>query len=109
MRADIITSLKKKAEEVAGKFSNFNREKNTTNEVFSVSKITPLSETTAIIYFTKITRKMAIAFCYYIKLGSPSGYWEYFFPTDAHVLGMARVEEALLKIEKYNFEQTYRT
>ena len=72
---------------VAERFSNKSRQGNINNETFSVDEIIPTSDDSAVVNFKKNTGKLAVAFCYYINRGRSKG-WKYFFPTDAHVVGM---------------------
>ena len=85
----------------ANNFSNPDRALNGNKEIFEVGTIHPLSELTAIVVFDKSSGKKAMAFYYWIN--SQGGHWRYFFPTDSHVLGMAKVAKYLEKIEQFNY------
>ena len=76
MNRDIALKLVEKAEEVAKHYSNPDREFNFNKETFTVAKIKPLSELTALIFFDKTGGKKAIAFAYWMK--NNGGYWAYF-------------------------------
>ena len=102
MKKEVAQKLKTKAEEIATNFSRDDRAYNFSGETFSVSLIIPLSENTAAVLFDKSSGKQAVAFCYYIAMNN--GTWQYFFPTDSHVLGMAGLADILRGVEKFNFE-----
>lgn len=90
------------AVEVAMRYSNSNREFNHNSETFDVSRITVLSDTTAVVYFKKSPGdKLAAAFFYWTNGGG--GRWNYFFPTDSHVIGMVNFKDKLLAVEQNNF------
>ena len=101
MKKELAIKLKSKAEEIARNFSHSDREFNYSNETFEVNSITPLSETTACIEFRKSSKKLGIAFCYWINMGG--GQWRYFFPTYDHCMGAEKLRELLYSIEKKNF------
>lgn len=100
MTKERVHKLKNKAEEVAKMFSNPDREFNHTNETFKVVSIKPLSELTAGILFKKSTGKIALAIAFWKN--NKGGHWDYFFPTDSHVLGFRKIEKLLEKVEEYN-------
>jgi hypothetical protein len=101
MKKDLARKLNAKAQEIALAFSNPDREFNHGKETFIVSEIKPLSEVTAAILFKKNTGKIGMAFCYWTNGGG--GKWNYFFPTDSHVLGMGKVAPLLNEVEEHNF------
>jgi hypothetical protein len=102
MNKDIAELLKEKAVEIAKYYSDKNREKNYSNETFSISKIIPLSEFSAAVEFIKTpSHKKAVAALFWINAGE--GYWIYFFPTDSHLLGMKYFEDIKQKVEENNF------
>lgn len=101
MKAEIKKKLKDAAEEAARRFSDKSRERNFSQEDFAVHRIVPLSEFTAVVIFLKSSGLFSIAFFYHVK-----EYWNYFFPTDSHLLGMRYVEEWKKKIEDDNFNKT---
>tara|TARA_R100001126_G_C4803279_1_gene138010 strand:+ start:285 stop:599 length:315 start_codon:yes stop_codon:yes gene_type:complete len=100
MTKDRVHKLKQKAQEIAKAFSNPNREFNHTNETFEVAKIKPLSELTAGILFQKSSGKLALAIAFWKN--NKGGNWDYFFPTDSHVLGFRKMEKLLESVEEYN-------
>ena len=102
MQKDRAIKLKELSKRIAENFSNPNREFNHTNETFEVSKIIPLSESTAIIRFKKSTGKLGLAFCYWINMSG--GNWMYFFPTYDHCAGFDMLKDQLHKVEIHNFE-----
>ena len=69
MKKSLALKLQYRAEEVAKKFSNFDREKNHNNETFELVIIRPLSDYTAAVIYEKDTGKRAIAFFYYVDSG----------------------------------------
>jgi hypothetical protein len=104
MRKDLVESLWVKARDIARVFSNPERALNNNREVFSVLEIVPMSESVAVVIFSKMpTNKKALAVCVYINGGD--GYWQYFFPTDSHVLGLKHLDEELHKVELFNFDK----
>jgi hypothetical protein len=103
MNKDVKDKLRLKVKEVGQRFSNPDREFNFTNETFEIEKVKILSENTALAYYKKNTGKKAVFFFYYIKAND--GYWNYFVPTDSHILGMINVNRFKQEIEDYNFEQ----
>ena len=101
MTKDRVNKLNQKAREIAEMFSNPNRQFNHTNETFTVAKIKPLSELTAGILFQKSSGKMALAIAFWKN--NKGGHWDYFFPTDSHVLGFRKIEKLLESVEEYNY------
>ena len=101
MTKDRVHKLNQKAQEIAKAFSNPNREFNHTNETFEVAKIKPLSEITAGILFKKSSGKMALAIAFWKN--NRGGHWDYFFPTDSHVLGFRKIERLLERVEAKNY------
>ena len=102
MNKQIALKLMEKAEEIAVKFSNPDREKNYNKETFKVEKIIPMSEKTAVIVFDKNTGKKAMVFAFW--LGMNEGFWSYFFPTESHIVGMGKVTHVMQSVEEFNFK-----
>ena len=100
MTKDRVNKLNEKATEIAEMFSNPNRQFNHTNETFTVEFIQPLSEMVAAIYFKKTSGKIALAIAFWKN--NKGGHWDYFFPTDSHVLGFRKMEKLLESVEGYN-------
>lgn len=98
MNQEFRIEIEKKAAEVAVKYSSPARECNKNQETFSVNEVIPLSETTAAVLFLKNTGKLGMAFFYRIY----GGYWQYFFPTDSHLLGMAQAGNIKAEAERHN-------
>ena len=105
MRKVLALKLREKAEKIAYNFSRPDREKNVSKEIFTVKKIEPLSESTAIVHFQKNTGKVGIAFCYWIYMNG--GQWEYFFPTYDHCVGAEKIREILHSVEVDNFDKNF--
>ena len=103
MKKDRVQKLNLKAKEIAEMFSNPDREFNHTKEVFKVVKIKPLSELTAGILFKKSSGKLALAIAFWKN--NKGGHWDYFFPTDSHVLGFRKMEKLLESVEEYNIDK----
>ena len=101
MNKEIALKLKAKIDWIANKYSNPNREKNGNNETFSLNKIIPLSEYTAVAFFNKSSEKQALAFLYYVSY--QDGYWGYFFLKESHVFGMSKITKYLQEVEEFNF------
>ena len=104
MNRDRALELKKFAQTIADRFSNFNRDGNQNKETFTVHDIIPLSDDSAVINFKKNTGKIAVAFAYYITKGRSKG-WKYFFPTDSHVSGMQAFHFYKLQAERINYSK----
>lgn len=107
MRKELALALEKKAEEIAKNFSRSDRKMNYGNETFSVEEIIPLSESTAIIEFSKNTGKKAVVIAYHTN--SMGGKWNYFFPTYDHCVGFEKVREYLHEVEQKNFPLNFVT
>lgn len=106
MQKVVAAKLKEKADWVAQVYSNPDREKNTNGETFILEKVCPLSEFTAYGLFRKNTGKMAIAFFYYLQ--ASGGRWEYFFPTDSHIIGMGALGRIKMNIERENWDKNFK-
>ena len=100
MTNEIAQALQAKADEVATRFSNPNRNHNYSGELFSVLQIKPLSEHTAAVIYEKDSGKQAVAFFYWMPKQNE---WWYFFPTDSHLLGMSQFPSIKAAIEQDNF------
>jgi hypothetical protein len=92
---------------VAERFSNKTRQGNVNNETFGVDEIIPTSDDSAVVNFKKNTGKLAVAFCYYINRGRSKG-WKYFFPTDAHTVGMNAFAFYKLEAERKNYKHNFK-
>ena len=103
MKKDRVQKLNLKAKEIAEMFSNPNRQFNFNKETFTVEFIQPLSEMVAAIYFKKTSGKIALAIAFWKN--NKGGHWDYFFPTDSHVLGFRKMEKLLESVEEYNIEK----
>jgi len=101
MNKEVALKLSAKAKEIAKNFSNVNREFNRNNESFTLNKIIPLSEKTAVAIYDKSSRKKAIAFLYWINMGA--GGWYYFIPTESHAYGMVKIQKYLQEVEEHNY------
>ena len=106
MNKPLVVSLHKFAETVAKRFSKPNREGNYKAETFSVYEVIPTSDQTAVVFFKISTKKLGLAFFYYINRGSSMG-WKYFFPTDSHVVGMMATHFYKLEVERYNMSKNF--
>jgi len=102
MNKSIAQTLLRKAEEIADRYSNKDREFNTNKEKFTLEKVKPLSETTAIAIYSKTGGKKAIAFLFHVIMNE--GTWMYVFPTESHIVGMQRLANELQEIDLYNFK-----
>lgn len=102
MRKETVESLIIKANEVARIYSDPNRQYNGNKETFSLEKVYPLSDSTALVQYLKSGGKRALLFFYYVKGGD---FWNYFFPTDSHILGMSKVADFKLQMEQLNFDK----
>ena len=104
MNKEVAIHLKSRAEEVAKTFSNPDREHNHTGEVFSVKSVRPLSDHMAAVIYKKTSGKLALALFYYIPAKTR---WEYFFPTDSHILGLPQIPQLKHNIEEYNYSANF--
>ena len=104
MNKQVAIHLKEKAEEVAKVISNPNRDHNHTNEEFSVKSVRPLSDHMAAVIYKKTSGKLALALFYYIPAKTR---WEYFFPTDSHILGLSQIPQLKHNIEEYNYSANF--
>lgn len=82
-------------------FSNPDRQFNYNKETFTVEFIQPLSEMVAAIYFKKTSGKIALSVAFWKN--NKGGHWDYFFPTDSHVLGFRKIERLLERVEGKNY------
>jgi len=106
MNKQVAKKLRQEAMKVGLLYSNKNREHNHNNETFIVETIKPMSEYTAAVnYRKKPTDKLALAFFYYINTGD--GYWNYFFPSDSHIIGFETFGSLKQKVEDQNFEKNF--
>ena len=101
MNKQVAIDLIAHAEEVARRFSHTDRAKNVSDESFSIKEIRPLSEHMATVFYLKSSGKLAMAIFYYIAGQSR---WEYFFPTDSHLLGLSELTKLKAEVEKFNFK-----
>lgn len=98
MKSETAQELITYAQESASYFSDPSREYNYNNERYTVDKITPTSEHTALIVYRKSSGKFACQFAYYVK-----NKWWSFFPTDSHIEGFRQLVNMKYKIEDANF------
>ena len=103
MKKDRVIKLESTAKKIAELFSNPKREFNYNNETFEVAKIKPLTELTAAIIFKKSSGKLALTIAFWKN--NQGGHWDYFFPTDSHILGFQKIAPILEEIENYNFDK----
>lgn len=103
MKAQVADQLRTKADEIARHFSNPDRAHNGNNETFAVARIKVLSEHCAATVFLKSSGKLALAVLYYLPAKSR---WEYFFPTDSHLLGLGQFAALKEQIEDHNFKKS---
>jgi hypothetical protein len=107
MNRRLAVSLKKEAEIVAERFSIKSREGNINNETFFIVLIAPMSDSAAtVVYRKEPSGKQAAAFFYYIAKGAKMG-WHYFFPTDAHIVGMMSFNTYKQRVEANNYKHNF--
>jgi len=100
MKKEMAKKLDMAAEDTARAFSNPEREFYS-GETFKVHRIVPHSEMSASVVFLKDpTGKYAAAY-FFIKKNK----WDYFFPTDSHLIGMRKFEKVKAWAEKENFDK----
>lgn len=100
MKHHVAILLKEKAAEVARRYSNKARERNTMGDTFTVKEMRPLSEALAAVIFSKTSGKLMLGVFFYLDAQER---WEYFLPTDSHLLGLADIPRLKAEVEKYNF------
>ena len=100
MKYHVAILLKEKAAEVARRYSNRARERNTMGDTFTVKEIRPLSEAMAAVFFSKTSGKLMLGIFFYLDAQKR---WDYFLPTDSHLLGLADIPRLKAEVEKFNF------
>ena len=100
MKYHVAILLKEKAAEVARRYSNKARERNTMGDTFTVKEIRPLSEAMAAVFFSKTSGKLMLGVFFYLETQKR---WDYFLPTDSHLLGLADIPRLKAEVEKFNF------
>lgn len=104
MKKELAISLKEQANIIAERFSNPDRQANYNNETFAVNHIKVLSEDSAAVIFKKSSNKYGVMFFYYMHVFKK---WYSFFPTDSHIMGMAKFGDVKDKYEELNFEHNF--
>jgi len=101
MNDAVHSSLIAKAFEVARLFSK-NRIGNIRKETYEIGSIYILSGSVAAVeYVKKPTEKKAL--CCFVYIDSRiAPRWQYFFPTDSHILGLQSLNKLKQKVENYN-------
>lgn len=100
MNEGYVNKLISKAEEVASIMSNPERKFNINNETFELKEVVPRSDLVAHAIYNKSSGKQALVVFYFVH-----GFddWQWFFPTDSHLLGFAGLSKIKLEVEKNNF------
>lgn len=106
MRKEIAQELDAYVQIIAKRYSQTNREGNFNKESFELEEIIPMTDGTATVIYKKNTGKQAAFFFYYISRGVSKG-WNYFIPTDAHILGMINFNRYKLEVERYNYKHNF--
>jgi hypothetical protein len=106
MNKEIAKELNAQVKIIADRYSNANREMNFNKELFTVDKVIPTSDHTAVVVFKKTSGKNGVALFYYIPNGISKG-WKYFFPTDSHITGMRAFELYKLMAENDNYKHNF--
>lgn len=94
--------LENSANELAKEYSDSTRPLYT--EPFKVEKIIALSGDSAAIIFRKKSGILTIALALYNKNYKYHDGWKFHFPTDGHVIGMAKISEYKAFIERENYK-----
>ena len=101
MQSQVLRDLRTFIDVVAEKYSNPERRHNNVNDTFTPTDIKVLSDTTAAVHFHKMpSKKLCLMFFYYVNAKTP--HWAYFVPTDAHLLGIAKLNNLYDAVEEYN-------
>ncbi len=101
MQSNILRELRDLIEDVGKRYSDPERKHNNVKDTFTPTEIKVLSDTTAAVYFHKMpSKKLCLMFFYYVNSNKP--YWAYFVPTDAHLLGIAKLDKLYDSVEEHN-------
>ena len=101
MQSNILRDLRILVEGVGKRYSDPERKHNNMKDTFTPVEIKVLSDTTAAVYFHKMpSKKLCLMFFYYVNANSP--HWAYFVPTDAHLLGLGKLNKYYDAIEEHN-------
>jgi len=106
MNKIVAQELESYVSKVADRFSRTDREQNFNKETFEVKEIIPMTDMTATVIFEKNTGKQAAFFFYYLSRGMSKG-WQYFVPTDSHILGMQSFNNYKLQVENNNYKHNF--
>jgi hypothetical protein len=101
VRKEIAQNLRKRAEEVAERYSQPGERSRAAKEGLKVDAIEPLSDNAAAVIFIKDTGIRTVALFFYL---SHSETWNYLFPTDGHTLGFSEFPRIRREVEKLNIE-----
>lgn len=102
MKKEFAYELEKEILNCEAIMSRPDRRTNYDQSVFKKETVIPLSETTALVIFSKSpSGKKAIAF-FYLNVR-----WNWFFPTDSHILGMMELNKYKVDIESLNYPQNF--
>lgn len=99
-----VDSLRKYAKEVEERYSRPDRNKNHSGETFALESIIPLSESAAAVIYLKSSGKKAVAF-FFLRWSpkNETNEWNYFFPSDGHILGFLEFPKIKAEIERENY------
>ena len=96
--------LGQKIKEAEFQFSRKDRVKNQyAQETYHHVKTIILSGNTAAVIMRKDPTQKLAAFFFYWIAGGNGGYWQYFLPSDSHMLGMLKFREKMMAVEKHNY------
>jgi hypothetical protein len=102
MDKQVAIKLLAKCDEIQKKYSNADRECNPTDETFDSYRVEITSERSACVIYNKSSGKKAVAWCHWIG-PIRTGYWQYFFVSYSHLVGLNRVARILQEVENHNW------
>lgn len=112
MQKQVANSLKIKIAEVEKlkqsvikaqiNFSRKDRPFNFGGSTMKFHKVIPLSEHAAAVIFKQDTGVLSVFFFYYMRMNE--GTWNYFAPTDSHILAFEHFGKIKMDVEEANYE-----
>jgi hypothetical protein len=96
-------ALRQYAEEIANWYSNKERDHNYAGETYQISRIKPLSDAHALVYYKKEpSEKVSLA---HFVLIEKKDRWIYYFLNQGHMINLHMIPDEHQKVEQYNFDR----